>query len=51
MMPGVAGNPPVPRPARLGCLAGRQTVTVKFTGTEDYVDETSFVVDDVALQG
>jgi hypothetical protein len=26
-----------------------QTVTVKFTGTEDYTQQTSFVVDDTAL--
>ena len=32
----------------LSAYAG-QTITVKFTGTEDYTKQTSFVLDDTAL--
>jgi hypothetical protein len=32
----------------LGSYAG-QTITLKFTGTEDYTDQTSFVIDDTAF--
>jgi hypothetical protein len=32
----------------LSAFAG-QTVTLKFTGTEDFLLQTSFVVDDTAL--
>jgi len=34
----------------LSAYAG-QSVTLKFTGSEDSVDQTSFVIDDTALKG
>jgi hypothetical protein len=36
------------RTANLAAYAG-QTITLKFTGSEDYEDQTSFVVDDTAI--
>jgi hypothetical protein len=45
-----AGTSYVKHSFNLSSFAG-QTVTVKFTGAEDYIDQTSFVVDDAALVG
>jgi len=44
----VTGSPPRPTRFNLSAFAG-QTVTLKFSGTEDSSLQTSFVVDDTAL--
>jgi hypothetical protein len=45
-----AGTAYVAHSFSLSSYAG-QTVTIEFTGVEDYVDQTSFVVDDAAVVG
>ena len=39
----------VPHSFNLGSYIGK-TITVKFTGSEDYEKQTSFVIDDTALK-